>query len=63
MSISAVQKRFLSTAEAAEFAGVHPNTIRTWAAAGKIKARRTPGGRLWRFDINELEAALAGVEN
>ncbi|WP_081292811.1 helix-turn-helix domain-containing protein [Mycobacterium colombiense] len=56
-------RRYLSTNEIAEFYGVHPNTIRNWLAAGKIKAHRSPGGRLYRFDIHELEAATIDIDN
>lgn len=41
---------YLQTAEAAEILGVAQNTIRTWAAAGKIPMHRNPanGYRLFR---------------
>jgi excisionase family DNA binding protein len=60
---SAPSRRYLSTIEAAEYFGVHPNTIRSWLAKGAIKARRAPGGRLYRFDLAELEAATVAIDN
>jgi excisionase family DNA binding protein len=48
-----VSQRWLTTREAAEFLGVHPNTIRNWADGGKLHARRTTGNQR-RFDPDEL---------
>lgn len=57
------QRRYLSTIEAAEYFGVHPQTIRNWLRKGKIKAHRSPGEHLYRFDLKELEAATAEVNS
>jgi excisionase family DNA binding protein len=44
---------FLTPEAAAAILGVKPDTVRTWAKAGKIPARRV--GRLWRFVEDELK--------
>jgi excisionase family DNA binding protein len=49
----------LATAAAARVLGVHPQTLRTWEAAGAIKAVRTPGGRR-RFRLGDLMALREG---
>jgi excisionase family DNA binding protein len=46
---------FMTVEEAAHALGVSPCTVREWAKAGKIPARRF--GRLWRFDENEIQGA------
>ncbi|MCH9734508.1 MAG: excisionase family DNA-binding protein [Actinomycetia bacterium] len=61
MSTSTSSRRWAPTNAAAKYAGVHPNTIRNWVAAGKIKAYRTPGGRLYLFDLDELDAAVVSI--
>jgi excisionase family DNA binding protein len=45
----------LSTAEAAQLLGVHPKTIKRWAAEGAVPAWQTPGG-WWKFSRAELLA-------
>ncbi|MCU0717127.1 MAG: helix-turn-helix domain-containing protein [Pirellula sp.] len=48
---------YLHTAEAAEFLGVHHNTIRKWAARGDLPMHRNPvnGYRLFkRADLEKL---------
>jgi len=48
---------YLHTAEAAEYLGVHHNTIRKWAARGDIPMHRNPvnGYRLFkRSDLDKL---------
>jgi putative resolvase len=47
----------LRIAEAAKYLGVHPDTLRRWERAGKIRAYRTPGGER-RFDIVDLDQAI-----
>ncbi len=46
---------WLSTSQAAEVLGVHPNTIRRWADDGKLSAMITPGGHR-RFALDDLRA-------
>lgn len=47
----------LTTSEAAELIGVHAETLKRWAVAGKVAGLKTPGGR-WRFRRTDLEAFL-----
>jgi excisionase family DNA binding protein len=44
----------ISIAEAARLLGVHPNTLKAWEVAGKLKAIRTPGGHR-RYKLSEIE--------
>lgn len=58
MSDTAEQDRYdLSPSAAAELVGVHEDTIKRWAADGKVPAFRTPGG-WWRFRRSDLLALL-----
>jgi excisionase family DNA binding protein len=50
------QREGLSAEAVAERFGIHPETVRRWARAGKIPAFRAGVG--WRFDLDEVEAAL-----
>ncbi len=45
--------RLASIKIAAEWADVHPMTIRRWIAAGTLTGYR--GGHHWKVDLNELE--------
>ena len=49
---------YLTVGEAAEYLGVHPDSLRRWDRSGKLKARRNPitGFRLYTRD--ELGAIL-----
>lgn len=60
MTEPAEQERFdLSPSAAAEIVGVHEDTLKRWAAAGKVPAFRTPGG-WWRFRRSDLLAFVEG---
>ncbi|MBN1855962.1 MAG: helix-turn-helix domain-containing protein [Dehalococcoidia bacterium] len=48
----------LSTAQAAEMLGVHPNTIRNWADAGLLNAFRIGPRRDRRFLRADLDTFL-----
>lgn len=48
----------LSPTEAAAIIGCHEDTLKRWAADGKIPAFRTPG-RWWRFRRSDIDAFLA----
>jgi len=52
---------YVKTAEAARFLGVSQNTLRTWAAAGKIKHRLNPVNGYRLFLRSDLEAFLTQV--
>ena len=45
----------LSPQQAASLLGVHVDTVKRWAIAGKVRAWRTPGG-WWRFSTEQLAA-------
>lgn len=53
-----VEARLVSAEGMGKLIGVCPATIRTWARAGLIPAVRLPGHRTWRFDADEVLAAL-----
>jgi excisionase family DNA binding protein len=40
---------------------MHVEVIRRWARSGKIPSFRT--GRVWRFDLDAVEAALRSRSN
>ncbi|MFN7840800.1 MAG: MerR family transcriptional regulator [Pirellula sp.] len=53
---------YMHTAEAAEYLGVHHNTIRNWAARGELPMHRNPvnGYRLFkRTDLDKLLSKVA----
>lgn len=52
----------LPIGKAAEYLGVHVDTLRAWAAAGKIRATRTGGDR-WRFTQDALDNFVAERTN
>ena len=54
---------YLRIAEAAEIAGVSPNTPRNWARAGKFKDYRNPLNGYRLFKREDLEALLGRVEH
>lgn len=47
--------------DAARMLGVHQDTMRRWAEAGKIHGWKTPGG-WWRFRDADLRAVLPADE-
>lgn len=47
----------LRLSDAAAIIGVHPETLRRWADAGKVRSFRTPGGQR-RFDRVDVENLL-----
>ena len=53
---------YVKTAEAAEILGVAQNTIRKWAAQGKIPMHRNPANDYRLFKRNDLEKFLRAVE-
>lgn len=48
----------LSPKVAAAIVGVHEDTLKRWAADGKVAAFRTPGG-WWRFRRSDIDSFLA----
>ena len=56
-----VVRRFLSVQDSAEYLGLAPKTLYTWAERGTIPAYKL--GRLWRFDREELDRFVRGANN
>lgn len=52
---------YVMTAEAAEILGVSQNTLRAWAADGKIRMHRNPANSYRLFRRADLEKFLAKV--
>ena len=50
-------RRYASQAEAAEYLGVTPRTVRQMIADGRLTGYRS-GTRLVRVDLNEVDAAM-----
>jgi excisionase family DNA binding protein len=53
---------YVSVAEAAAEVGVHGDTIRRWADAGRLTAYRTPTGHR-RFKVADVRALLAAEQS
>lgn len=53
---------FLRIAEAAEYVGVSPNTLRNWGNAGKIAAHRHPVNGYRLFKKKDLDALLIQLQ-
>jgi excisionase family DNA binding protein len=49
---------YMHTAEAAEYLGVHHNTIRKWAARGELQMHRNPANGYRLFKRSDLDAFL-----
>lgn len=56
------RKTYITQAEAADILGVHENTVRRMAAAGRLKAYRL-GPRMIRLRLDEVEAALQPIRS
>jgi excisionase family DNA binding protein len=52
---------YLYTAEAAEYLGVHHNTIRNWAARGELPMHRNPANGYRLFKRTDLDKLLKKV--
>lgn len=53
---------YLRVKEAAELIGVSPNTLRNWAAEGKIRVRRNPVNSYRLFARSDLELLLQKID-
>jgi excisionase family DNA binding protein len=60
MSATVASRRLVSIAEAADYAHVHPRTIRRRISDDTIPGRRL-GPRTSLVDLNELDAALRRI--
>jgi excisionase family DNA binding protein len=54
---------YVKTAEAAEILGVAQNTLRKWAAEGKIPVHRNPANGYRLFKRSDLEKFLRQIES
>ena len=61
MTTATLNRRSLvNIAKAAEYADVHPMTMRRWISAGRVRAYRV-GPRLLKVDLNELDAMFRPI--
>lgn len=56
------EQDLLPIGRAARFVGVSIDTLRRYEAAGRISAKRTPGGQR-RFKVADLRALLTDPDN
>jgi excisionase family DNA binding protein len=54
---------YVMTAEAAEILGVSQNTLRAWAASGKVPVSRNPANGYRLFRRSDLQRLLTEVSN
>lgn len=54
------ERRWATREQTAEYVGVHVNTIDRWRTDGRIRGYQA-GPRLVRFDLNDVDAMLAGA--
>ena len=59
-STTTLRRHLVSIGQAAEYADVHPMTMRRWISAGRIRAYRV-GPRLVKVDIADLDAMLRPI--
>lgn len=55
-------EKLYSPEEAAEYLGVHVQTIRAWIRSGRLKASRLAGQRALRIRASDLQSVLEPVE-
>ena len=53
---------YVRIAEAAEYLGVHQNTLRNWGRTGKIPEHRHPVNNYRLFKISDLDKLLKKTE-
>jgi excisionase family DNA binding protein len=59
---SAVEEKLYSPEEAAEYLGVHVQTVRAWIRSGRLKASRLAGQRALRIAASDLQSVLEPVD-
>ncbi len=55
------RSKVMTAEEVAEWLGMHPETIRRAARAGRIPARKFGGE--WRFKLHDVERAVFGDDS
>ena len=55
------QRRWMSPAEAADYLGISPRTLRNYISEGKLPAYRLGGKRTMRIDRADLDALLRPI--
>lgn len=60
---AAQQKPLMRVKEVATLFDVDPETVRVWARTGKLRSRRTPGGRVLIFRRADVYALLNDPDN
>lgn len=55
-------ERLFSPEEAAEYLGIHVQTVRTWIRSGRLKAHRLAGQRALRIKASDLAGVLEPVD-
>ncbi|MGE5595665.1 MAG: helix-turn-helix domain-containing protein [Hyphomicrobiales bacterium] len=56
------EERLYSPEEAAEYLGVHVQTVRAWIRSGRLKASRLAGQRALRIKASDLQSVLEPVD-
>ena len=56
------EERLYSPEEAAEYLGVHVQTVRAWIRSGRLKASRLAGQRALRIRASDLQSVLEPLE-
>lgn len=59
---NAAEERLYSPEEAAEYLGVHVQTVRAWIRSGRLKASRLAGQRALRIRASDLQSVLEPIE-
>ena len=55
-------EKLYSPEEAADYLGVHVQTVRAWIRSGRLRASRLAGQRALRIRVTDLESVLEPVE-
>lgn len=55
-------EKLYSPEEAAEYLGVHVQTVRAWIRTGRLRARRLAGQRALRITLSDLQSVLQPVD-
>lgn len=59
--LSDPRARLLTLAEGADYAGVHPKTLRRRIARGDLPAYRMPHGRALRVKLDDIDALFRAI--